>query len=239
MASDIIPRRKLHEELADRLEALILSEDYSPGDQLPSERELMERYGVGRPTVRQALATLERMGLVRIASGERARVTKPSPKVLTDTLSGTVKHMLADEDGVRHFQMARLFFESGLARWAAEHATEEDIARLRAALEENRRHIHDPAEFNRTDVGFHYVLAMIPSNPIFVALHEALVGWLTEQRTISLRNEGASRHAFRAHEKIYEAVAAREPERAEQAMRAHLLDVSTLYWAQMDISGED
>ena len=74
----------------------------------------MERYGVGRPAVRQALLTLERMGLVKIASGERARVTKPSPKVLTDTLGGRrPAHPGGGPDGARHFQMARLFFEAG------------------------------------------------------------------------------------------------------------------------------
>lgn len=230
MTDDIIPRRKLHEEVAARLEALILSDDYAVGDALPSERELMERYGVGRPAVRQALLTLERMGLVKIASGERARVTKPSPKVLTDTLGGVVKHMLAEADGARHFQMARLFFEAGLARWAAEHATDEDIDRLRAALEANRADLADVAAFNRTDVGFHYVLAVIPRNPIFVALHEALVDWLTEQRTMSLLNPGAAQMAFDAHQRIFDAIAARDPERAEAAMRAHLLEVSDLYW---------
>lgn len=230
MTDDIIPRRKLHEEVADRLQALILSDTYDVGDPLPSEKELMERYGVGRPAVRQALLTLERMGLVRIASGERARVAKPSPKVLTETLGGSVRHMLMEPEGVRHFQAARLFFEAGLARWAAEHAADSDIERLHAALEANRADLGDPVAFNRSDVAFHYVLAQLPGNPIFVALHEAMVEWLTEQRTVSLLNKGASKIAFEAHRAIYEAIAARDPDRAEAAMRAHLLEVEDLYW---------
>lgn len=232
MEQEVIRRRRLHEEVAVRLEALILSDGYGIGDPLPSERELMERYGVGRPAVRQALLTLEKMGLVKITSGERARVTKPTLKAMVGQLSGAARRFLAEPDGVRHFQQARLFFETGLARHAAECATAADVERLGAALEENRRRIGDPIAFNRTDVGFHYVLAVIPGNPIFVALHEAMVNWLTEQRTISLRNPGADRSAYQAHERIYRAIADGDPDRAERQMRDHLLAIADLYWTQ-------
>jgi len=228
--TEVIRRRKLHEEVASRLEAAITSGEVSAGERLPSERALMERYGVGRPAIRQALLSLEKMGLVRIASGERALVTRPSPQALVGQLSGTARYLLSDSDGVRHFQAARLFFETGLARHAAEHASDEQIARLKAALDQNENDIGDAEAFNRSDVAFHYQLAVIPENPIFVALHGAMVEWLTEQRTITLQNEGADRRAFRSHRLIYEAIAARDPDRAEEEMRAHLLTVSGLYW---------
>ncbi len=225
-----IRRRKLHEEVAARIEAAIVSGRYAPGDQLPSERELMEYYGVGRPAVREALLSLEKMGLVAIQSGERARVTRPTPKVLVEQLSGAARHLLAAPGGVHHFQQARMLFETGLARHAAEHAGPDDIARLEAALAANRDALDDLEEFNATDVAFHYVLAMIPGNPIFTALHEAMVHWLTEQRTTSLRNPGAAEGAYRFHERIFRGVEARDPEAAEAAMRDHLREVERLYW---------
>src|SRR5262245_15371462 len=185
-----IRRRRLYEEVARRLEAMIQEGEYSPGDQLPSERELMKQFGVGRPAVREALFALQKMGLVAINSGERARVTRPTPGVVFASLAGAARHLLAAPDGVRHFQEARAFFEIGLARYAAQHATPGDLDTLKAALEANRKSIDNLAAFERTDVAFHYVLAVIPRNPIFTAIHEAIVAWLTEQRTITLRTAG-------------------------------------------------
>ena len=134
MQRETITRRRLSDEVLDRLEGLIHSGEFGLGDQLPSERDLMERFGVGRPSVREALFSLQKMGLVAITSGERARVTKPTPETVLNGLTGTVRHMLTDAQGVRHLQEARLFFEIGLARDAALQAADEDITRLEKAL---------------------------------------------------------------------------------------------------------
>lgn len=117
-----------------------------------------------------------------------------------------------------------------MARDAALHAADEDIARLEKALAENRQTLGDMEAFERTDVTFHYVLAEIPRNPVFVAIHEAVVGWLTEQRNISLRNAGVAESAYEWHAKIFRAVAEHDVDAAEQAMRGHLNDVSQHYW---------
>ncbi len=225
-----VRRRRLYEEVVGRLEAMIHEGQYSSGDQLPSERDLMKQFGVGRPAVREALFALQKMGLVAINSGERARVTQPTPKVVFESLAGAARHLLLAPDGVRHFQEARAFFEIGLARYAAQHATADDLDELRRALEVNRQALDNLYAFERTDVAFHYVLAVIPRNPIFTAIHEAIAAWLTEQRTTTLRTPGQKFVACRAHEAIYEAIAARDPDRAERAMRAHLDQVVETYW---------
>jgi DNA-binding FadR family transcriptional regulator len=225
-----IRRRKLYEEVVERIEAAILDGRYAPGDQLPSERILMETYGVGRTSVREALFALERMGLVSIVSGERARVTLPDPASLMSDLSGAAKHLLAQPDGIRHFQQARMFFEISLARHAAEYATPDDIAKLRAALEANRSAIGKPAAFALTDVAFHYVLAELPRNPILTSMHLAIVEWLTEQRSTSSRARGSNEAAYHAHASILGAIERRDVESAGNAMRRHLEEVNSFYW---------
>jgi GntR family transcriptional repressor for pyruvate dehydrogenase complex len=230
MERDAIPRRRLSDEVKARLERMIHSGEYAPGDQLPSERDLMEHFGVGRPSVREALFSLQQLGLVTISSGERARVTLPTPERLLHGLDGAVHHLLATAEGERNFQDARLFFEVGLARHAASFGTPEDVRRLELALGANRRAMGDVDAFERTDVAFHYVLAEIPRNPVYLAIHEAVVAWLTRQRTLSLRNEGAARQAYNWHVRIFEAVVERDPDAAEAAMRDHLEGVAELYW---------
>ena len=157
----------------------------------------MQMFGVGRPAVREALFAMQRMGLVAINSGERARVTRPTPQVMFESLAGPVRHLLSAPEGVHHFQEARTFFEVGLARHAAEHATKDEVDQLQQALAANQAAIDNVAAFERTDVAFHYVLAVIPRNPIYTAIHQAIAAWLTEQRHVTLQRAGQNQIAYR------------------------------------------
>jgi len=221
-----IPRRKLSEEAALRLEAMIRDGTFPPGTMLPPERELMRIFGVGRGSIREALFALSRMGLVRLRNGERPRVTTPTPETLITDLSGAARRFLAQPGGAKYFQEARALFETGIARLAAERASDEDVSRLRRALDANTAARGDAGRFERTDVAFHYVLATIAGNPIFTAVHDALVEWLTSQRTLTLRVPGAEARAHLSHQRIFEAVAARDPDAAAAAMEEHLREVA-------------
>jgi GntR family transcriptional regulator, sialic acid-inducible nan operon repressor len=223
-----IRRRKLYEDVADHLDKMIQAGAYAPPDHLPSERDLMKQFGVGRPAVREALFHLRKMGVVELRSGERARVTRPTPQLVLNGLAGTARHMLAAPNGVREFQSARAFFEVGLARHAAVFATPTDLAAFEAALARNHETIGDLDRFQQTDVAFHYVLAVIPGNSIFPAIHAALAEWLLDQRRTTLA-AGEDRIAYDAHKMIFEAVAAGDPDRAERAMREHLEHVAKRY----------
>ncbi|MBL8894620.1 MAG: transcriptional regulator NanR [Rhizobiales bacterium] len=228
-----IRRSKLYEQVAQTVEQRIREDDLMPGEALPSEREMMREFGVGRPAVREALFHLQRMGLIELKAGARARVAAPTPKAVVENLAGSVRYLLSSPDGIRHFQEARAFFEIGLARYAAEHATPEEIEALRVALEANRAALGDRAKFEKTDVDFHYVLAVIPKNPIFLALHAAFVEWLVEQRHVTLSWPGrkdTAQSAYDAHAAIYKAIAAKDPDRAEAAMRKHLEQIASVYW---------
>ncbi len=224
----LVRKRRLSEDVADHLEKMIQDGTFAETERLPSERELMRQFGVGRPSVREALLHLSKMGLVEVGSGECARVTRPTPQFVLDALSGPARHMIAEPGGVRNFQQARIFFEAGLVRHAALHATDADLASFEAALEANHRSIGDLEQFERTDVDFHYVLALIARNPIFTAVHAALAEWLLEQRHRTLA-AGEDEKAYQAHRDIFEAVAARDPDRSERAMRNHLEYVSRRY----------
>ncbi|HXV25642.1 MAG TPA: transcriptional regulator NanR [Alphaproteobacteria bacterium] len=229
-AAHPIKRRRLSDEILAEFERLIVSGIYAPGDLLPSERELMERFGVGRPAIREALFSLQKNGLVALTSGARARVTEPSADRVISELTGAARYFLSTEEGERAFQDARMFFEVGLARNAAASATKEDITRLQKALRANENAIGDIEEFQRTDVAFHAELALISRNPIFKAIHDAIEAWLLQQRRVSLMIPGALSEAHGYHRKIFEAIAAHQPDRAGEAMRDHLRSVAKYYW---------
>ena len=232
-----VKRRKLYEDIVAQLEAKMISGALSPGDQLPSERELMETFRVGRPSVREALFALQRRGLISIRNGERPQVTRPSASGLIGELSGAVGHMLADPNGIREFQHARVILEGSMARYAARHASDDDLVSLRAALQRNKDAIGNYTAFSDTDVEFHRQIIRVARNSIFDALHEGVSVWLAEQRLISTRDRNAERAAVESHLAILRAIEAHDPDAAEEAMRTHLEEVARFFWEQAADAG--
>ncbi len=229
-----LKRSRLFEQIAAVLEGRIRSRELEPGAELPSERELMREFTVGRTAVREALFHLQRMGLVELRPGAKARVVAPSPEAVLSSLAGSARYLLSEPEGIRHFQNARQLFETALARDAARLAGDDDIARLEKALHANRDCVNDIARFEETDVGFHYAIATIPRNPIYTSLHAAILEWLVDQRRVTLSYPGQNRLAYAAHADIFEAIAARAPDRAAAAMRHHLEQITGLYWKVLE-----
>ena len=230
----LINRRKLFEQVAEHLEREILEGKLKPGDRLPPERDLQARFGVGRPAIREALITLQRSGLLEISNGMPARVAQPSVEGIVAGMIPAVRQMLTGADGQRQLQGVRLFMEIGLVRYAAVSATPEDLAKLKEALDANRETIGNVEGFIRTDVAFHFVFAEIIRNPAFVALHDAMSMWLLQQRQIALQEPDEDRRGYEAHARIYAAVAARDPDAAEAAMRDHLASGWVAFWHRYD-----
>ena len=179
---------------------------------------------------------LKRKGLLAARAGAAARVAKPTPQTMVSDFSGAARHLLRQPGGVRHLQHARALLEIGLAREVALHGADEDIAALARALEDNRLAIGDQAVFEKTDMMFHYTLAMIAHNPIFTSLNHALNEWLAEQRSISARAGTSQSEVYREHQAIHDAIARHDPIAAQAAMDAHLTTVSKNYWKAMQPS---
>lgn len=226
----VLKRKRLFEQISEVLERQIRGRELREGAELPSERDLMQRFDVGRPAVREALFHLQSMGLVELRSGARARVAAPSPAAVVSSLAGSARYLLSDAQGMRHFQESRILFETGLVREAALRASADDLAMLRQALEENHDAIGDVRRFEETDVKFHFAIARIPENPIYTTLHGAIIDWLVEQRRVSLNFPGQNRVAYKAHAAVFEAIAAKDEDRAVTCMREHLSQVAELYW---------
>src|SRR6478672_9303601 len=151
MSTMPLGRRKRADEIAEHIERAISTGEFKEGAAMPSEKELAERFGVGRPSVRQALFTLQQQGLVEITSGARARVTAPSGKFLVGQMGSLISRLTSTGQGQEHMEQARLLLEAGVAWQAARVATEEDIRRLKTALNANAAAIGNIGAFIRTD----------------------------------------------------------------------------------------
>ncbi len=100
-----IKRRKVHEDVAEQIERQILSGDLEEGANLPSERELMKAFSVGRPAVWEALLLLQRNGFIDVSSSGRSFVTRPRTELIVDQLSGSARYLLSSEEGERSFRV--------------------------------------------------------------------------------------------------------------------------------------
>jgi DNA-binding FadR family transcriptional regulator len=225
-----IVRRKLSDEVFDRLENMITSGELTPGDEMPSERVLMERFGVGRPAIREAMQSLAKMGLVSISHGERAKVLKLTARSILQQVDPTAKIMLAQSmDTLEHLKSARIFFERGIAREAALKASDKDVAELRAIVERQRDSLGDADAFISADMEFHIRIAKISGNPIFVAVSESMLAWLREYHTHMLIWTGKEKYTLVEHEEIVDKLAVKDADGAEAAMLNPLERSRALY----------
>jgi GntR family transcriptional regulator, sialic acid-inducible nan operon repressor len=228
--SEPIARRKLSDEVFLRLKRLITSGELKPGDEMPSVRELMERFDVGRPAIREAMQALNNIGLVSISHGERTRVLKLTPKSIFTQVDIAAKIMLSSsQDSLEHLKSARIFFERGMAREAATRATSEDIARLRATLAEQRELRGNAEAFIAMDMTLHTQIAAISGNPLYVAVSEAMLGWLKEYHTEMLIWTGKEKFTLAEHAEIIQRIEQHDADGAEQAMIKHLERSRALY----------
>ena len=222
--------KKLADQVLDRLLAMIEAREVEPGGLLPSERQLMQRFDVGRPAVREALQWLASMGMVQIRHGGRARLNRLRPEQLLGHLDAAVRHLLATDPSNReHMREARLMFESGMVRLAAAHAAAGDLQALCEALAAQTRAAEDAALFMQCDIAFHVAIARVSRNPVLTAVCEALLEWLFSSSPRLLRVPNAEELTLAEHFSILAAIEAHDPEAAAFAMRAHLTRANPRY----------
>ncbi len=227
---DKIVRRKLSDQVLERLQGLILSGEIGPGAALPSEHELMERFGVGRPAVREALQSLQTMGLITVSHGERSRVNEITADAVLQQGDAVARMLLSSvPQNLEHLKEARRLFEIGIVRIAAAKATQEDVTRLRALIERQRNELGDPPAFMRADIAFHVEIAQLTGNPIFSAVSHAMLGWLVRYNSDLLIWSGNEKTTLAEHEAITDMIESRDSARAVSAMEAHLRRSSTFY----------
>jgi GntR family transcriptional regulator, sialic acid-inducible nan operon repressor len=225
-----IIRRKLSDAVLERLLTMIDSGQIQPGDQFPSERELMARYRVGRPAVREALQTLKNMGMVDIHHGERARLNGLTPHSLLDLIDRSTRHLLRTcPKTLESLSEARLFFEIGMVRLAVKRGTEEDIQRLGEKMERLRSGAGDREAFVKADMAFHIAIASFCGNPLYTALSEFLLMWLFEHHPQMVAAPGAEEVTIAEHQALFENIIARNEEGAVRTITDHLTRANPRY----------
>jgi GntR family transcriptional regulator, sialic acid-inducible nan operon repressor len=234
-----VVRRRLHEEVVEQLVTAIHAGDFPVESRLPSERELSIIFGVTRPVIREALQSLERLGAVRIAQGERAEVIQVTPDMIVEKFSESVRILIAtDPEALEHFKDARLLFECGMARLAAQRATKVGLRKLQQIVADEREAKTRRQDFILLDGEFHAGIAGLADNPLYTAVSRGIFNWLSGYHIASVSVPGREDLTVEEHMVILAALEAGDADAAERAMRMHLTRANDLYHRLPDESAE-
>jgi GntR family transcriptional repressor for pyruvate dehydrogenase complex len=210
----------LSSRIVDEVTEALHDKRLAPGDFLGTEKDLAERAGVSRIVARDALRTLQALGVVeiKVGAGGGARIARGNPALFAEALA--VQLTLAGVS-VREMMDAQRAIETTAAELAAESATAEDIAALRASLAEHHETIHDDAAYTRTCMRFHLAVAEASKNRVLVAQLLSLqhVSWPTQNKTLTAP---VARHILEVHRELVDLIESRDAAAARRLMDDHV-----------------
>ncbi|MEW6669498.1 MAG: FadR/GntR family transcriptional regulator [Thermodesulfobacteriota bacterium] len=216
-------KRRFSDQIADVIQEKILKERLKTGTSLPSEQELAQEFDVSRTVVREALRILEISGLVMVKKGAAGGV------FVSDSyhapIRKSLKNMVArGQVSIDHLFDVRLLIEPHIAREAALHVTEKDIAGLEELFRDCELNQQDPVLLKKNNLNFHLLLARASGNPLFSVLLESVFELLIEY-SLDFFDSSYEKHFYKTHEKIFHLIKRRKSQEAERLMREDILDV--------------
>lgn len=213
---------RLYKHIVAQITRSILKGEKRPGDQLPTEPELEEHYGVSRTVVREAIRALSFQGLVEVSPGRGTFITHPAIETVTNSM-----HLLLEleDHSFDELLVAREILEVPIARLAAQNHTQESLERIHKYLDQMRQSLGDPESFIMHDTAFHAELATATQNMVLSIIIRPIISMMQASREAATRVPDMPKRALDFHEKIYQAVASRDADLAEKAMRDHLQQI--------------
>ncbi|WP_373893683.1 FadR/GntR family transcriptional regulator [Virgibacillus sp. CBA3643] len=230
-----IRTKKIYEEVADSLIAMIKAGSLSPGDKLESVEQLAKNFNVGRSAIREALSGLRTMGLVEMRQGEGTYVKEFDASKFTLPITSAFLMKLED---VKELYQVRKILEVGTAGLAAAHYQKEDLLEIEKSLMEMKDTKGNEELAEKADLDFHMAIAKATHNQMLIYLmgsvSEIMAETIRETRRVLLYSEGRSDQLFTEHQLIYEAIKAGQSDQAEEYMYDHLAVVESRLFKHLE-----
>jgi len=219
-----MPKGRVSETIAQRVKRGISSGRLSPGEKLPAEREMAERLGTSRVSVREAYRSLEEAGLISIKRGAEggAFIADFDHAPVSERLAfmlrlGRTSHQEVTE--------ARLLLEPPVARLAARRAEEGDLAQLATLLRQQETAIKGGSDTRRFDLQFHRLVAQCAKNlPLAILMNSMADLAVEEVRRIDVTRD-VDEHIVNYHGRIFDAIRRRDEDAAHRLMLRHIREV--------------
>ncbi|UMP02766.1 FadR/GntR family transcriptional regulator [Amycolatopsis sp. EV170708-02-1] len=219
---------RAYQRVVEQIEEAVFSGRIKPGDRLPSERELMVQFDVGRSTVREALRVLQAAEMIRSRPGDPRgpEVLAASPAALHRSMHRLAR---ADHLGLSELLQFRMVLDGSAHLLAAQLRTDDHLAELDAALEAMRAGVSKGfAEFSHADVAFHEAIARATGNPLLVISGEVVRGVVLELIEDKLEHAddrtALMRNWLTHHEEVLGAIRDSDGERASRLAKQALYD---------------
>jgi len=225
-----VRKGRRYEEVAEQIQRLVADGALQPGDRLPPERDLARQFGVGRSSLRDAIRTLELMGVVESRHGHGTVVRDLDTDALVIPLAnalGRKRQMVAELLEVRRM------IEPALAGRAARNATPEEIARMEEILKRQRAKIERGEPSMEEDSQFHASILHAARNSVVLRVVDILMDLLRESRERSLQVPGRVERSYAGHQRILRAIKRRDSAGAEAAVRRHLQEIEAIVMQQL------
>lgn len=215
-----IERKRLTDQIIDQLIAMVADGKLKPGDKLPSETVLMEQFGVGRSSLREAIGALSLIGMLTVRPGHGTHVAPSVGESFSKPLRWGM--FVSWREKLHEFIEARISLEQTLVGMAAERATEADIAEILRGLNLLKSSKLSKRRAIQADLVFHMAIANASHNSVLSRfleeLRQPVKNWMEQKASLF----GGYDSVFEQHEAVYNAILARDPARAQKAMREHL-----------------
>ena len=229
-AFETVRKVRRYEQVAEQIRKLIASGALKAGDKLPSERDLCRTLGVGRSSIRDAVRTLEVMGILEPRQGHGTLVRDLSADALVVPLASVLTRK---RELVSELLDVRRMIEPGLAARAARNATPEEIGHLEDILRRQQAKVRRGEPGIEEDSEFHYAIAVAARNTVVLRVLDVLMDLLRESRTRSLQSPGRLERSFAGHLRVLRAIKRGDPAGAERAVRQHLTEIEEVVMRQL------
>jgi len=204
-----------------RIISLVSTGVYMPGRKLPSERKLCEQFGVSRGTLRQGLADLENLGVVRIMPRSGIYIRKYSDKKLPKRiLPPNFKNV-----SLKDIANARKIIEVPAFELACENATKREIKLLNGLIVKMENSVENLPEFLRCDMLFHQAIVAASKNCVLVTAFESISEYLKYSQVYTTIHEGEEERALEFHKKIFNAIKDRQSKQGARILERHLDEI--------------
>ena len=213
-----VRRSRLYQDIVSQIEALLDKGELHPGDQLPPERALAEQFQVSRASVREALRSLELLGVVETRAGGGTFVRRTVPEDLARPLSNLIVrgHTLTDVIEVRGL------IEPAIAASAAKRIRPDELAELRAILTQQADRVAAGEPYAEEDTRFHELIGQAARNELLVTMLGVIWDVLRGSREQWLQTNQRAHASIDAHQHILAALEAHDPDRAHAAAAEHI-----------------
>jgi len=210
----------LTDDIVEKLMLYIANNKLEAGALLPSEKKLTAVFGVSRLPLREALSRLKALGVISVRQGKGAFVGRIDVSSLFRHLSPIMRSQ--GNLNVDHMMEVRIALEPAVARLSAERRDAAVISFLKDCLLNMKNNLASKEEFLRYDMEYHRALGRATNNPALDILVSSIDDISLITHRVHRDDIEARRVSLRYHEKIYQAVAAGDGERAAKEMEAHL-----------------